>query len=427
MTAAACLLSIALPSASGAEGATGGLAADPAYGGDGTAEMAATCGDPSSLEADGPAGQFYVLVQCGRRLQVAALGSDGEPLPGFGAAGVAQVPRPARWGHLSPVGLVVDASGRITVGLMKLDRFEDYSSDTAVIRLQPDGSADQGFGQGGIAVIPGKRVGVMTEFMAVDPRGRTVVLRQNDSERFKMTRLRSNGSVDRRFGSNGRVLGSVSDRRVKEAEPRALVMDGATPYVVTDATVPWKPGWVRPAVAVVRITRHGRIDQRFGKRNGRAVVPLPTSGSGATIDGVVDARGRLIVAALDQNDADTRTWTLVRRLTSTGRVDRRFARHAGTILARGPESLESLGLVGQRPVVVLTKPARSGRDIAQVHGFTATGRPWLALGAGGVASVPASGRDYNDWSSISSAGLYRSASCYCADPIQVQRFVTGPQ
>lgn len=423
---AACLLTLALPSASGTERSTGGLVADSSYGGDGIAEMGSTCDEPAYPETNGPAGEVYVLVLCGHRVQLAALDPDGYPLAGFGTDGVVRVPLPTGWRHVEVVGLAVQPSGRVTVGLRKTTRNLECRFRTAVIRLAPDGSVDQTFGQGGTTVISHKRrwYGCSEDFMAVDQRGRTLLLHPDSTHEqgLEVVRLRPDGSLDRRFGGDGRVVRYLGRGTIDARDVRAVVWDGATTYVVSYATVPWKPGWVRPAVAVVRLTRHGRIDQRFGKRNGRAVIPLP-NGSGATIDGAIDPRGRLIVSAHDQNSPDNRTWTLVRRLTSTGRVDRRFARHAGTIRTRVPTEQVSFGLVGARPVVVLSKTGRRNQEIVQVHGFTASGRAWSVLGAGGVSSLTASSPSYTDWSSMSSAGLFEVSSCYCSDPVRAKRFV----
>ena len=77
------------------------------------------------------------------------------------------------------------------------------SFQLSAMRLNADGSIDPTFGDGGFVLVPFD-INVDTRDMKVDPQGRLVLVGEGDfdtgQERFVMTRLTADGSVDPSFG-----------------------------------------------------------------------------------------------------------------------------------------------------------------------------------------------------------------------------------
>lgn len=131
---------------------------------------------------------------------VARLRTDGQPESGYGSAGVRTVS-----GGGGDAAL--DQFGRLLI----LERPDGKAA--RVLRLRPDGALDSSFGRGGRATVALPIAGSAVSSIAVDDRGRAVLVGASSHARagtppksarsIIATRLRSSGRMDPEFGSDG--------------------------------------------------------------------------------------------------------------------------------------------------------------------------------------------------------------------------------
>jgi uncharacterized delta-60 repeat protein len=130
----------------------------------------------------------------------------------------------------------------------------------------PPGTPDRGFGRGGTVTLADRSLEFVPELVSFR-RGRILVGARafvpggGPSPGFSFFRLLPDGRLDRRFGTGGRADAELAGARVG-----ALLPDGA----MAAARSTWRRD-VRGTLKVVRLTRSGAHDRRFGQ-NGAATV-----------------------------------------------------------------------------------------------------------------------------------------------------------
>ncbi len=141
--------------------------------------------------------------------RVARLRQDGQPENAYGSAGVRTIS-----GGGGDVAL--DRFGRLLI----LER--PRGNAARVLRLRPDGNLDPGFGQGGRATVALPIRGSAVSSIAVDTRGRAVLVGAASHDRagaqpkatalIVATRLRASGRMDPTFGNDGWVRTGFGQR-----------------------------------------------------------------------------------------------------------------------------------------------------------------------------------------------------------------------
>jgi uncharacterized delta-60 repeat protein len=192
-----------------------GVTVLPSSGYDG---LAAASGDEPSLLLWG-GGQ----AQPRPRSWVARLYTDGLPVSGYGNAGVRTVS-----GGGGDAAL--DRLGRLLI----LERPDGKAA--RVLRLRPDGALDSGFGRGGRATVALPVAGSAVSSIAVDDRGRAVLVGASSHARVGSqpksarsiiiaTRLRSTGRMDPEFGNDGWAKTGFGQRTKLAAANEVLVVN----------------------------------------------------------------------------------------------------------------------------------------------------------------------------------------------------------
>lgn len=147
------------------------------------------------------------------------LSDDGLPDPAFGTKGRQQV-APV---ESLPKQIAVTKNGSIVImrGPSSMEAAYLWFNSAVLNRLNPDGSLDSSFGSGtGSAMVklPGEESRI--ESMALDSRGAILLggklasplsnresrLHLRSRSRFALIRLKASGSLDRRFGRNGKAV-----------------------------------------------------------------------------------------------------------------------------------------------------------------------------------------------------------------------------
>jgi uncharacterized delta-60 repeat protein len=189
--------------------------------------------------------------------------ADGTPDAGFGTGGRAIVSVVA--GSDAANAVVIQPDGKIVVGGYAQNAAG--SSDFAILRLNADGSRDEGFGVKGattfsVGTVSGDNVsglalqasGNETRIIAVGPSGTAPL-------QFAAIRLSANGAVDNGFGTNGVSIISVGGFQDSAAD---VAVDSAQ-RIVIGGTYRFNAGGgsFRDDFAVVRLTADGAPDTTF--------------------------------------------------------------------------------------------------------------------------------------------------------------------
>ncbi|HEX6601589.1 MAG TPA: hypothetical protein VF030_03015, partial [Solirubrobacterales bacterium] len=206
---------------------------------------------------------------------------DGVLDPSFGGDGRVLVDLP----FASPTAMAIDSKGRIVVAALAVRPMSSWSQ---VIRLNPDGSLDQSFGQGGI-VETDSLAGERFLSVAIDEADR-IVLGGNvggfmTRPDFAVTRLLEDGRRDMAFAGDGLFT-------FDEGGGAALALDGQGGILLAGGTRT-EEGWVQ--MAVLRVTPAGFLDTDFGS-GGIAVASSPGFAESAGRAIAVGPGDRVLVA-----------------------------------------------------------------------------------------------------------------------------------
>jgi uncharacterized delta-60 repeat protein len=189
--------------------------ADPTFGaGDGISPLEGSGSFPflGSDAADQPAvgvgrvGSF--AAACGEGTTVYRFGAAGEPLASFGPAGALD---------FSSVHLgLIEPSGAMVLS-------DQYGRTLKLVEVDPEGNADQSFGEAGVAKVrlPVK-VGLHLRPAAVDTKGRILLAgfvgspiskpaKGQPRSSFVVARLLADGKIDRSFGKDGWIFSRLPD------------------------------------------------------------------------------------------------------------------------------------------------------------------------------------------------------------------------
>jgi uncharacterized delta-60 repeat protein len=271
----------------------------------------------------------------------------------------------------SGAGLALQPDGKILIGGEARDATNGPEA-LAAVRLNPDGSLDQTFGNGGVALAPIGVAAVGTG-VAIEPNGEIALAgaAQNaqGENRFAAAVFTADGSLDKRFGSGGTaVFGPVADAWGMAVQPDGkLVLVGVAPYASpADAS--------GHQFIAERVTTSGALDPSFGD-GGVVEVPVGTSALGFGV--ALEADGAIVLAG----PAFTTTGVAAAvRLHPDGSLDQSFGTGG---IATFPDwhGVNGIVLDGQGRIVLPTTGAGAVR-------LNRDGSPDLAFGTGGNALAP---------------------------------------
>jgi uncharacterized delta-60 repeat protein len=247
---------------------------------------------------------------------------DGTLDDGFGAHGV--VTTVIGSNHAIPGAVVAQPDGKLVVAGGTYDPFE-----FALVRYTADGSLDASFGVSGIAhTIRDPGAGEVSALVRLAD-GRLVVAGQLGFD-LLVRRYLDNGAFDPTFGTDGEVTVSTKGCSVGCAiNGLALQPDGR--IVAAGAT--WKPesGY---AFLLLRFAPDGSLDQSFGTGG---IVITPVGGSAAARAVVVQPNGKIVADGWADSG-----FALV-RYNADGSLDGGFGR-GGMVVESGGDSLQALVL-----------------------------------------------------------------------------------
>jgi uncharacterized delta-60 repeat protein len=279
-----------------------GGAPDPSFSGDGQA----------TLDYDSGMSAYAVVLDDQGRIVLAGssdtfdftaarLLADGSPDPAFAGGGIANPPIP--WLGASASAVAVDDDGRIILAGTVFDFIATHAWEA--LRLLPDGSIDDSFGDAGLVEVPpggGGRGDALTD-MTLDPQGRIVLagtLRPfGDESWIGLARLLPSGDFDPGFGQGEQVRVSGFGNNDGGA---AVAIDPAGRIVVAGRS--FSPTAAYASALLARFTRSGVIDRSFGAGGFIRLDYRPPTGPGTGGDSAsalgIDDSGRYVIAGPSQ-------------------------------------------------------------------------------------------------------------------------------
>jgi uncharacterized delta-60 repeat protein len=298
------------------------------------------------------------------KLIVARFNVDGTLDSGFGTAGVASATA-----STSGAGITIQADGKIVAAGFKSNF--SAGSDFFVMRLEPDGDVDTGFGQNGSTTVDFSGRSDFAGGVVIGPGGSIVVagtttLINSGDPRYAIARLDSTGNLDTTFGIGGKVAtesgGGVEaavlgDGRILvcgsggllrytsngsldltfgggdgianiDISARSLAVQ-TNGFILVAGAVANPPGLPEPALA--RVDPNGALDTSF---DGDGIAPPTLAGNVQMTDVAVQSDGGIItVGTVDITGNDERIF--LSRYTSSGSPDPSFG-SAGNVITDFP-------------------------------------------------------------------------------------------
>jgi uncharacterized delta-60 repeat protein len=183
------------------------------------------------------------------------------------------------------------------------------SCDVALTRLDRDGSVDRSFGRNGKVVTSVADCFDGLQSMALDSHKRIVVGGTCSNHTVNLIRFKPDGGIDRSFGTHGRV--HTRQVNIADITAPALAIDSHDRIDVG--------GGAKSKTHVLRYNPNGKLDRSFGN-HGISTARYPGLRSSAIpSSAAIDHRGRIVLAGGYGPFGFT-------RLKPGGRLDRSFGR-----------------------------------------------------------------------------------------------------
>jgi uncharacterized delta-60 repeat protein len=241
-----------------------------------------------------------------------ALSAAGALDPSFGGGRgfvtfpVGVTPSPFNPNGVSVAGVAVQGDGKVVVGGAVTSN-DGLTTKFVIERLDPDGTPDAGFGQGGQVAIPLPTVGIsQAASIVIQPDGKIIEAGSGDlsnvqrltANTFLAARVNPDGTLDTTYGAGGlatyslvealRPFGTLNTVTSAALQPdgKLVLVGRASPSSTTGAEF-----------GAVRLNADGSLDTSFGT-GGTAVAPITINGFNmATAEGVaVQPDGRIVLA-----------------------------------------------------------------------------------------------------------------------------------
>lgn len=189
---------------------------------------------------------------------VARLTSNGALDPTFGSGGVVRTPIDLGNGNGDFAWAVAQGpGGKVVLGGNAVT--PDGGLDFAFVRYTSTGALDASFSGDGIHTVNDGRFDYVRG-VAVQSDGKVVAVGRGGGDGFAVIRLFANGELDTSFGSAGMVNTPIGDPAIQDEATAVLLIDGK---VVVAGIADWQNP-TRTAFALVRYRSNGQLDRSFG-------------------------------------------------------------------------------------------------------------------------------------------------------------------
>jgi uncharacterized delta-60 repeat protein len=258
-----------------------------------------------------------------------------------------------------------------------------YGSSFVVARLNPDGSPDEGFGEGG-SLQTFTPTGSAPHAIALWPGGKVVVAGNLRSD-FGLARYDENGDLDSSFGDAGFVATDFDRKRphVADAAAHGVLVEPNGRIVAAGDTTATHVNFTESDLALARYKPHGKLDRSFGG----GTVTTDLTHEDAAADVLRQPDGKLLVISYDASRAypDPGHWLAVTRYMPDGSIDHGFGVNGTATTNTGPYS-EAIGAV-LAPDGKIVVVGDSNGDLTMVR-YRRSGALDQGFGTDGIATDP---------------------------------------
>ena len=171
-----------------------------------------------------------------KTILVARYNSDGSPDASFGDAGRVTYANTALVSEAH--ALAIQPDGKIVVAGFDVTTSPTQNEDFALLRYDPDGDLDSGFGAGGVVVTDFFGRSDIINGLALASGGRIIAAGSSDnrSRDFALAVYKDDGSLDSGFGFNGKVTTSFGISTDDVGSALAIGTDGSIAVAGTSST-----------------------------------------------------------------------------------------------------------------------------------------------------------------------------------------------
>lgn len=214
--------------------------------------------------------------------------------------------------------------------------------DLVVARMNPDGSLDTSFGNGGVTTIDAGSSTDAAKALIIQSDGRIVVGGAAPGVGAALARLNTDGSLDASFGTGGKVITTVTPN----ASINSLALDANGDIVAAGSD-----GSTQGNVLVLAYKPNGSLDASFGGGVGYVSTIFGASASGA--NGVVAQRdGKIVAGGFGGTDVNGKNDFILVRYNLDGSVDSSFSGGAiQTDFTGGVDGISALALQSDGKIV----------------------------------------------------------------------------
>lgn len=318
---------------------------DPSFSADGVATTALTSGHDQptgvAVQADG---KILVVGKSGDEFALVRYTADGRLDTGFSSDGI--VTTGVGSGVDTAEAVALQSDGRILVAGYSASAAT--GDDFALVRYNPDGSLDSGFGSGGMvvsAIASGSGLD-QAHSLAVQADGKIVLVGHNNLD-FEVVRYNIDGSLDASFDGDGTAVTSIANSsdyaRALAVQPDGKILVAGYGYNFTAGN--WD-------VVLARYNADGALDTSFDG-DGKAIIDL--GGNEYGYDVALDGQGRIVVAGEIQPAAGGPRDIALWRLTSAGSLDTSFGGGDGLVtldFAGGNDGARAVALQADGKILV---------------------------------------------------------------------------
>lgn len=290
---------------------------DPSFSGDGRLiDMFGGDGeDVAKASVRQPDGKIVVAGHSGFRCTLVRHNADGSLDTSFGDQGIAVIPVEGSVRTVcNAVSLQLD--GKIVAGGHFIPTNQTENLQFLIYRLNADGSLDNGFGMGGMVMIPLSNGNDIVHSIVVQPDGKILAGGIADegfsnTGNFAIVRLNTDGTFDTTFDSDGIVSTAFSF----QSRINSLAIQTGGKIVAAGALTGTLPGFGEFALA--RYNADGTLDTGFGT-NGTIVTP----NTGDILDVVIQPDGKIVGAGIVFSGSSYNF--LLARYNTDGTLDQTF-------------------------------------------------------------------------------------------------------
>lgn len=265
--------------------------------------------------------------------------------------------------------LLLQSDGKIVVAGEASMGSSSTGQDFALVRFKDDGSLDRSFGDEGkvltpLAAFSGRDTVYSLALQDID--GEEHIVAAGGEGDFSCARYRSDGSLDPNFGDGGKVLGLFGSvigaaRGVRVLEDGSLILAGHTAH----------------DIALAKLTSDGVPDESFGD-SGLVITKVSETNWDEAVALEIESEGNIVVAGWVYEGNSSSANTVLLRYDANGSLDEGFGKNGiveTAVSAPGKADLATALLLQSDPRVPAVRVLVAGNAVDSFYQF-ALSRFW---------------------------------------------------